>query len=271
GRPRSEIVVGDVRAAREFLRMTPAESGWRVIVVDPVEDMNPTAANALLKILEEPPRNALLLLVSHKPGALLPTIRSRCCRLALAPLREEVLNGLLARYLPELSADERAALTRLSGGSAGRACDLAAGGGLDLYREIVALLQAGPPLDVERVYAFAEQIARAARGGGEGAETFRIASELLSALVARLVRESVIESATAEAMPGEAVPGEGALIRRLGAGGGLARRLALWDKISRLFARAETASLDRKHVIVTALLEIEAAAGPPDRHRVTRT
>src|SRR5581483_7887541 len=81
-RLRSEIVVDDTREIAAFLRLTPAEGGWRVVVVDGADEMNRNAANALLKILEEPPRQTLLILVAHSPGRLLPTIRSRCRRLA---------------------------------------------------------------------------------------------------------------------------------------------------------------------------------------------
>lgn len=84
GRRRGEIVIGDVRDLGGFMRMTPSEGGWRVVIVDGAEDMNRNAANALLKGLEEPPGRALLLLVSHNPARLLPTIRSRCRRLACA-------------------------------------------------------------------------------------------------------------------------------------------------------------------------------------------
>ena len=85
-RLRGEIVVEDTREIAAFLRLTPAEGGWRVVIVDGADEMNRNAANALLKILEEPPRRALLLLVAHSPGRLLPTIRSRCRRFPLAPL-----------------------------------------------------------------------------------------------------------------------------------------------------------------------------------------
>ncbi len=85
GKMRSEIVVADVRNIGPFLSLTPAEGGWRVVVIDCADDLNRNAANAVLKVLEEPPRRALLLMVSHNPGRLLPTIRSRCRMLVLKP------------------------------------------------------------------------------------------------------------------------------------------------------------------------------------------
>ncbi len=82
----SEIVINTIQEACKFMRLTPAEGGWRVVVIDGAEDMNPNAANALLKLLEEPPARAILLLVTAAPGRLLPTIRSRCRSLPMAGL-----------------------------------------------------------------------------------------------------------------------------------------------------------------------------------------
>src|ERR1700690_157910 len=103
GKLRGEIVVDDIREAIAFMRLTPAEGGWRAIVVDGAEDMNRNAANALLKVLEEPPPRAVLLLVSHAPGRLLSTIRSRCRRLDVKPLSAAIVDGLLAERMPSLS------------------------------------------------------------------------------------------------------------------------------------------------------------------------
>ncbi len=85
GKRRAEITVDDVRGVREFLSKTPAEGGWRVVVIDSADQMNTNAANAVLKILEEPPSRAMLLLLAHNPGRLLPTIISRCRRLPGKP------------------------------------------------------------------------------------------------------------------------------------------------------------------------------------------
>src|SRR5215216_727506 len=118
-RLRGEIVVDDTREIAAFMRLTAAEGGWRVVVVDGADEMNRSAANALLKILEEPPRHALLLLVAHSPGRLLPTIRSRCRRFPMPPLPEATVAELLARYRPELDHAAAAAITALAEGSIG--------------------------------------------------------------------------------------------------------------------------------------------------------
>src|SRR5215831_13220173 len=147
-RLRGEIVVDDAREITSFFRLTAAEDGWRIVVVDGAEEMNPNAANALLKVLEEPPRQALLLLVSHSPGRLLPTVRSRCRRFPLAPLAHEVVAHLLRRHRPDLPQPETKTIAALSVGSIGRALELADAEGLRLYGSILEMLSQTPGIDV---------------------------------------------------------------------------------------------------------------------------
>ena len=115
------IPVDKIRAASHTMLLTAGEGGWRVIIIDGAEDMNPSAANALLKMLEEPPPRAILFLVTHAPGRLLPTIRSRCRQVKLSVLAPDLVDGLLARRLPGLAASERLTLVGMSDGSIGRA------------------------------------------------------------------------------------------------------------------------------------------------------
>jgi DNA polymerase-3 subunit delta' len=249
-KPSADILVEHVRQAVHFCFMTPASADWRVIVVDPAEEMNANAANALLKVLEEPPKQALLLLVSHAPARLLPTIRSRCAQLQLGALDADSLARLLDRHLPEASADDRAALTQLAEGSVGRALDLHRGGGLDLYRELVGLLTGLPRLDTGRLHAFADKLAQ-----GQDPTTFRLGGELLGWWLARLIRCK----ARGET-PGDVVGGEGEAATRLAARADLEQWLGLWEKVAGLFRRAERANLDRKQVVLTAFIDLQAAA-----------
>jgi DNA polymerase-3 subunit delta' len=120
----------------------------------------PQQRQRVLKVLEEPPPNAVLLIVAHAPGRLLPTIRSRCRRLALQPLADDGRDRLLGDYAPDTAPDERAALARLAEGSIGRALELAGAGSLALYREMVEVLATLPELDMPRLHGFAERFAR---------------------------------------------------------------------------------------------------------------
>jgi len=255
-RRRGEIVVEDVRGVGAFLSLTPAEGGWRVVIVDSACEMNRNAANALLKVLEEPPPNALMILVSHAPGRLLPTIRSRCRTLPLRPLDAEALDLLLARHRPDLAEADRVALARLAEGSVGRALDLAAEGGLDLYREMVGLLATLPRLDVPRLHAFADRVAR------PGQETaFRTVTTLFGWWLARLVRAG----GAGGGIVADVVPGESELIRRLLAAASLEQWLEVWEKSTTVFVRTEAVHLDPKQVVLGAFLAVERLVRPPPR------
>lgn len=139
------ITAEEARSVADFMHLTPAEGGWRVAIVDAVDDLNPTSMNALLKILEEPPKRAVLLLIYHGAGRILPTIRSRCRRLVLKPLEAGVLDRLLAAQAPDLPAEERGPLAQLARGSLSRALDLIEAGGLGLYRQVFQLASATQP------------------------------------------------------------------------------------------------------------------------------
>src|SRR5712671_1643193 len=203
-RLRGEIVVEDAREITGFFRLTAAEEGWRIVVVDGAEEMNRSAANSLLKILEEPPRRALLLLVAHSPGRLLPTIRSRCRRFPLAPLPPAIVRELLLRYRPDLPEPQAEALTALSAGSIGRALDLAAAGGVELYDAVLALLSREGGMDPAALHAFADRLAR-----GEAEEAYRAVEELVAQLLARVAGAAARGSTSAE------LPRESAVLQRL--------------------------------------------------------
>ena len=247
-KPSAEILVEHVRKAVHFCFMTAASSEWRVVIVDPAEDMNSNAANALLKVLEEPPRNALILLVSHAPARLLPTIRSRCAQLQVPALDEATVLQLLQRHAPELEEQDARTLAQLSEGSVGRALQLHAAGGLQLYGQLVALLTGLPRLDTGKMHAFADKLA-----AGNDPTAFRLGGELLSWWLARLIR-----CRARGETPADVVAGEGRAMADLAARADLEQWLGLWEKTSRLFGRAERSNFDRKQVTLTAFLDLQA-------------
>ncbi|MBI5119688.1 MAG: DNA polymerase III subunit delta' [Rhodospirillales bacterium] len=249
GKPRTEIVVEDVRGLGQFLSLTPAEGGWRLVIVDAVDEMNRSAANAILKLLEEPPARSLLLLVCHQPGRILPTIRSRCRRLALSPLPEDLSVRLMGRYAPEIPSEEARSLIRLAEGSLGRALDLHAEGGLGLYREMIDLLKAVPRMDIPALHAFGDRLSRA-----DGAMAFQTLSNLFSGWLARLARQG------GGGRVAEVVTGEGEIMARLLARSSLDRWVELWEKLNHQFQRAEAVHLDRKQVVLSAFLSVEKIA-----------
>lgn len=139
GKLRTVIRVEEVRALQPLFRNRPALSDWRVVVVDSADEMNANAANALLKSLEEPPAGTLFLVISHSPGRLLPTIRSRCRTLRFQPLSDTEVGIVLQQASPDLPASEIAALVRIAGGAPGRALGLAEAGIDALTRDLDAL------------------------------------------------------------------------------------------------------------------------------------
>jgi DNA polymerase-3 subunit delta' len=160
GKLMTVLSVDEIRRLSDFFGMTSGAGGWRVAIVDTADDMNDNAANALLKMLEEPPANAMLLLLSNTPGRLLPTIRSRCQRLDLRPLDEDVLQQALASYLPELNSAERASLARLAGGSVGVALTLARGEGRQLAEEADRLIDHARDPDLLALLTLGEKLGR---------------------------------------------------------------------------------------------------------------
>lgn len=249
-RERKVIVVDDVRDIRSFISLTPAESGFRVVIIDGAENMNKNAANALLKMLEEPPPRTIFLLISHAPGRLLPTIRSRCRTLALRPLSDANLTTLLARHAPDLSDADRAALMRIADGSIGRALRLVEEGGVALYRDMVGLLSRLPELDVAAAHAFGDKLARPTAAG-----TYTLFTELLRWWLARLVHANAARSDAPEI-----VPGEKGLMRRLADARRLDQWVEVWEKIGDLFTRADSVNLDRKQAVLSALLTLQASS-----------
>jgi DNA polymerase-3 subunit delta' len=145
------IKIDQVRSLMPLLANKPSMTERRVIIVDSIDDLERGAVNALLKSLEEPPKGTIFLLVSHAPGRLLPTIRSRCRLLRFDPLSDAEVAGVLRAEVPEGSADEIAALVRAGAGSPGRALRFA---GLDLgglEAELVGLARDGDASNARRV------------------------------------------------------------------------------------------------------------------------
>ncbi len=245
-RLRTEITIEDVRALGPFLRQTPSHGGWRVAIVDTADELNVSAANALLKLLEEPPGRALLLVLAHAPARLLPTIRSRCRHLPLHPLDAEEMRVVIG----PLAADPAAAdtLARLADGCPGRALALAEQDGLAVYHALLDLLAGLPDFDGPAVMGLADTFA-----GARGEPAYRTFVDLLQWWLRDLVRGA----ATA---PPEALPD---LNRRLlGDPPRLEPWLDVWENTRDLIDQADRANLDRKQVILQTFFSLAKTAAP---------
>ncbi len=244
-----EITVDEVRKLRGFFGLTLPDGGRRVVIVDAADEMNPNAANALLKLLEEPPQGAVLLLVAHQPMRLLPTIRSRCRELRLGPLAPDALGRVLVQSGAEIMATD--ALLELAQGSAGAALTLAGLDGPALYARLIGLLAHAPRYDRQAAMALA---AEATGRGNE--ERFHLIVRLIRLALARLARHGAGMAPTHEAAPGEA-----ALLARLAPGPASAQAwAALEQELGARAAHAIAVNLDPAALILDMIFRINEVA-----------
>ena len=246
----SIISVDEVRRLRSFLGLTAGEGGWRVVIVDSADELNVNAANALLKSLEEPPPRALFLLVTSQPSGLLPTIRSRCRRLDLAPLDAESLRraaeaALEAAGLKPPPADSWPQLARLADGSVRAALQLATGG-IDLNERVEHIFARLPGVDWPALHALADALTADAQQ-----QRYEMFFTLLLDQLARLIRAGA---------SGQGSPAETALAARLMPAVRQPAWAGLWQAILRDKTDAGALNLDRKALIVRTFARIEAAA-----------
>ncbi len=217
------INVDTVREAGAFMRLTPAEGGWRAVVVDGAEALNPAAANALLKILEEPPARAVLFLVADTPQKLLPTLRSRCRLMPMAPLSDAAMTLLLRHHHPDMPAAGHARLLALAEGSIGRALALAAdpAGIAGFVEEALAA-----PVPPARAQAIADAVTRAT----DGADQFAAFMSLLRAGLAAATRAAARQNAP-----------------------NLAGKVAVWQEFGTLEREVIGLNLDKRAAVIVAL------------------
>jgi DNA polymerase-3 subunit delta' len=254
------IRVEDVREVVKFLSLSAADGGRRAVIVDAADEMNTAAANALLKMLEEPPPRVTFLLVAHQPARLLPTIRSRCRTLPLSPLSAADMAQGLAQA--GIAVDDPAALAELAGGSVGAAVRLVQRDGIERYAALVALLSGLPRLDRGRLNAFAD-----AAGARNAEGLFDLSVTLIDTALARAARAG----ATGQ-MPPQAAPGEAALLQRLAPDPAAARALSLLaEGLSARARQGRAVNLDPAALLADMLLRIEQSAAPPAPAQAPRT
>jgi DNA polymerase-3 subunit delta' len=231
GKARKIIPVDDARRLAEFFSKSPASAPHRVAIIDAADDLNVNAANAILKTLEEPPPRGVLLMVSHSPGRLLPTIRSRCRRLAFQPLGVET-TAAFVRARADVGAEDALRLAEMAEGAPGKALQLAAAQAIamdDAARELIANL---PQVDETRALSLAEKFR-----GGEGPAQFALLFERLADRVHTLAADRARQGI-----------------------GALDRWAAAWETLQRLPREVEALNLDRADALFTALAELRQAA-----------
>ena len=217
----SVISVDDVRTVNEFLSKKSANDRWRVVLVDSVDEMNASSANAILKILEEPPYKTLMLLVSHNPSRLLPTIRSRCAKLELKPLKDGIVASLLRRYRPESTEDLIKKTTAIAGGSIGKAIAYIDGNAAAYYDRIYALATAGKNFKTAEMLKFCDEAAATE-------ENYELFKELILKFLSEQARALNKVEETAEA----------------------------FDKATRVFLETDSLNLDKRQAVMNIMVGI---------------
>jgi DNA polymerase-3 subunit delta' len=248
-RLKTVITVDEVRRMKSFLQLSSTDGGRRAVIVDPADEMNTAAANALLKMLEEPPHGVTFLLISHQPSRLLPTIRSRCRELRLTTLAPDDLTAAMAAAGADTGNGD--ALAALAGGSVGEAIRLTNLDGLETYAAIVKLFATLPRLDRPQALSLADS---AAQRGAEAKLSLLL--DLMDLFLARLARTG----ATGMTGP-NAAPGEAQLLTRLAPHAHAGRRWAeLQQSLGARARHGRAVNLDPAALILDMVLKIDEAA-----------
>lgn len=250
-RLKSDITVDEVRKLKGFFALSAAGGGRRVVIVDAADDMNVSAANALLKLLEEPPEDAFLLLISHQPSRLLPTIRSRCRELRLAPLAPDDLACVMEGLNEAPAPDDAQALGELAAGSAGDALRLLHLDGLGVYQSLVQIFSTPRDYDRQAALKLADSAA-----GKANAERFDLILHLIDLFISRLARHGAGLPPLAEAAAGEA-----ACLARLSPGPNASRAwAALQQELSARAGHGRAVNLDPAALILDMVFTINDTA-----------
>lgn len=246
------IRVDEARPMKTFFSLSSIDGGRRVVIIDAADDLNPNAANAILKLLEEPPARTTLLLVAHQPAALLPTIRSRCRELRLPPLPPDAIEAALAQA--DISTrGGGAALAELAGGSVGSAVRMTTLKGLELYANLIALLDTMPRFNAARAQALADV---AATRGGEDRRALLV--HLIDLMLMRLARTG----ATGRPPQVEAAPGEAQVLARLAPSPAAGRAWAqAAEEIGARLRHGEAVNLDPAALILDTVFKLQSIAG----------
>ncbi|MBU0800803.1 MAG: DNA polymerase III subunit delta' [Alphaproteobacteria bacterium] len=248
GRFKGALDVEQVRRIPPFMRMTAAQGGWRVVVVDDADTMTRSAQNAILKVLEEPPPHALLMLITHRPGLMLPTIRSRSRMVHFEPPTPEIFARLLRADHPDLATRDIDTLYAIAGGSVGQGLRLLAEGGLEAVDKIMGLLHGWPQWDWPQIHMLADVMSRP--GQDDSLQSFQ---DVWLWIIDSMLR--------AKARGQGALPGplaNDAVSRMLGHYS-LPQWMAIRDALHSHFDTANHASLDRRHTVMGTFWAFAAA------------
>lgn len=249
GKAKQVIPVDSVRKVRDFFGLSAGGNGRRVVIVDAADELNPSAANALLKMLEEPPKNAVMILVTHQPSRILPTLRSRCRVLPCAVLSQADMQVAFEQACPD--ADFSAALYPLTSGSVGAAVELSQNGGLEIYADWVGILSGLPDADRSRVQNLQARVT-----GPTGPQNFAQIIHLLDQILSRMARSVFGLDQTVQVASGE----REAFARLCSTPRAAQIWAALQHELGQTARQAAAVNLDPAAVILDMVLKLEDTA-----------
>ncbi len=242
---KDSVEVDEIRRITPFMRMTASQGGWRIAIVDDADTMNRNSQNAILKILEEPPANALLILVCHRLGAMIPTIRSRARVIPFQALERDEFNTLIKRDHGTLPQHDLDTLYNISGGSIGQGLRIADEGGLEAVEKVTTLLFGWPNWDWPQIHALADTYSRS---GQENA--LRAFQDVLLWMVNCLLRAKARGQEPASPLNNQAT-------HKLLAHYSLAQWIEIASQLQEHFDTVNAANLDKRHAVLGAFSVFE--------------
>ncbi len=215
------IRVDDIRKVNDFLSKTSFNDNWRIVIIDSADEMNKNAANALLKILEEPPAHTILLLISHNAGLLLPTIRSRCAKLPLQMLNTDETASLLRRYRSNLNEAMIAKIAEMCPQSIGKAIGYADLDAVEMYDNLCKILYAKQKFSLTDLLDFCTSLS-----------ADNDAFNLLQELILKFIRENLPHCQDVEAL------------------------YSCWDETNHMFADCQNINMDKRQMLINLITKI---------------
>ncbi len=242
GKHKDSVDVAEVRRIAPFLRMTAAEGGWRAVIVNDADTMKRSAQNAILKILEEPPANTLLILIAHRPGALIPTIRSRARVIHFQALAIGDFEALLQQQGHYLAQAELQALYTLAEASIGRALDLIDQGGLDVMGKVITMFEDYPEWRWPQIHVVAEDLARS--NNAHGFAMFRSVMQWIA-------KQLALSKARARALPAGPLASLG-VFESMQRNSSLESLMKICDTLQGHFDMVERGNLEKRQAVLKA-------------------
>jgi DNA polymerase-3 subunit delta' len=242
---KKSISVAEIRTIKSFLSTTSAEGGWRIIIVDSMDDLTVKAENALLKSLEEPPKYTLIILISNNPSRLLPTTLSRCRKLPLKPLSNNIIIELLKTYISDINEEDTKILSILSEGSIGYALSLYENDGINIFTELINFYSTFPQFDAIKANNISEKLSKGV--------SFNIIIELLTWWLSRLIKLKVLNQITKNP---EILSGEHLAAEKITDLIPLEDLINVWEKLNTKYRKTISLNLDKKNATLSSIIEL---------------